>query len=140
MSYTVFNGRSANEHADDAAEAIRGINHLTFDAGSLRYPSDVYRILGSLDSVVSRLPQALEQIDRLLQRWLEAEEISIDQGEFVGDPPAAVAAATTHLLNEARPALAQAGKALAAARDALTWASYTGDVDDDDPGRVAETG
>ncbi len=131
MGVTVFNGRSANELAGDAAEAIRGINHLTFDAGSVRYPSDAYRLLGSLESAAGSLPQALAQIDRLLQRWLEDDQISIDGGDVAGDPAAAVAAASTHLLEEARPAVAQLTKALTAARDAITWASYTGPVDDE---------
>lgn len=69
----------------------------------MRYPSDAYRLLGSLESAAGSLPQALAQIDSLLQRWLEDDQISIDGGDFAGDPAAAVAAALTHLLKEARP-------------------------------------
>ena len=86
MATTVYDDKTANELAGDAAESIRGLNHLTRDAGSLHYPSDVYRVLGSLQSLAGRLPQALTQMERLLHGWVEDDHVSIDAGEVEGDP------------------------------------------------------
>jgi hypothetical protein len=44
----VFDGRSATEHAEAAAEAIRAINHITGWPTVLTYPSAAYCVLGQL--------------------------------------------------------------------------------------------
>jgi hypothetical protein len=54
--------------AYDAAEAIRGINHLTYNADSLPYPGNISSVLGGLDQMAGRLPQALSQLRRRLDQ------------------------------------------------------------------------
>ena len=129
---TVYNDQTAVELAASASEAIRGINHLTRDAGSLRYPSEVYQALGSLTEMVGRLPQALQQIEALLQKWIEAGDVSIDAGEFSGDPVAAVTAASVYLMGEAMPALTELHSSLQRVQATLAYASHTGPSDTDD--------
>ena len=122
----VYDGLSATEVADRAAEAIRGLNHLTSDAGSLRYRSDVYRALGSLTVMAGRLPPALTQMSRLLEDWVDAGDVTVDSGEFVGDPVAAVTAAGVYL-DEAAVAAATLTAALTRARAALAHCAYRDD-------------
>ena len=38
-------GKTAVEHAVEAAEAIGAINHVTYHADALPYPSDAWRLL-----------------------------------------------------------------------------------------------
>ncbi len=50
-----------------AAEAIRALNHLTRSGrGGLTYPSDVQQVVGELASLMHRLPQALNQLSRVV--------------------------------------------------------------------------
>ena len=97
LSQTVFEDprgefRTANQLGGDAAEAIRGVNHLTRDDGSLRYPSQVYGLLADLSQLGHREVQAFQQIDAIVSGWVEDGRVSIDEGEFVGHPEAAAAA------------------------------------------------
>ncbi len=126
---TVYNELDAVALTEQASEAIRGLNHLTRDAGSLRHPVEVYQALGSLAEMCERLPQALEQIDVLLTRWVENDQVRIDDGEFIGDPPAAVAAASVWLTEEAPPALERLSMALRGAEAALAGAGFIADLD-----------
>lgn len=129
---TTVNERTADQLAGDAAEAVRGLNHLTCDAGSLQTPGDVYRVLGSLEQLAARLPQALAQIDGLLQRWAEDDLVGIDGGEFASDPAAAVATAAVYLTEEAPAAIARLHDALDRAQQAVSFASFTGDLPAED--------
>ena len=126
MTITIYNGRSAPELATSADDAVRGINHLTRDHGSVRYPGEACRVLGSLASLADRLPQAFEQIARLLERWYQAGHLRIDGGQFHDDPAEAISAASRHLHDEALPAAEHLAQALADAQSAIAWASYTG--------------
>jgi hypothetical protein len=56
------------ELADDAAEAVRGLNHATLStrASGWEYPSDAYSVVGALARTAAGLPQALDQIAALL--------------------------------------------------------------------------
>jgi hypothetical protein len=105
---------------------------LTRDEGSLQTPAEVYRVLGSLESVAARLPQALAQLDALLQRWVEAELVSIDDGEFAGDPVAAVATSSVYLLEEATSLAVRLQEVVGRAQQAIAFASFAGDL----PGEV----
>lgn len=72
--------------AQEAAEAIRTLNHLT-RGGDLRYPADVYTMLGALSVLVERLPQTLQQLASFLERQLQDSVIEIGGGTRpVGDP------------------------------------------------------
>jgi len=54
--------------ASAAAEAVRGLNHATLNTGRTgwEYPSDAYEVIGGLDQMARGLPQALQQVSRLL--------------------------------------------------------------------------
>ena len=55
------------ELADQAAEAIRALNHVTPEA--LDYPGDLYEVIASLKLMAQRLPQLFGQ----MSAWLEHE-------------------------------------------------------------------
>ncbi len=94
--------RPVAELANDAAEAIRSLNHATFPGSDqLTYPADAYDILASLSLLAARLPQLLGQLDRFVSREVDAGRVVVDGGEYVGDPQAA-AAVTSHWLDQAR--------------------------------------
>jgi hypothetical protein len=91
----------AQEIAERAAEAVRELIHATQAAkGTLAYPADVYEVVGALETMTGRLPQAYEQLARWLDQQAEAQRIRVPEGLFSGDVPAAVATAT-HWLQEA---------------------------------------
>ena len=133
-SRTTYNQLNAEEMAEQAADAVRGLNHLTLDAGSLRKPSEVYRVLGSLEAMVARLPQAFAQLDGLLAQWVEDDLVNIDDGEFAGDPAAAGATASVYLTEEAPPAITRLQEAIDRAREAISFASFAGDLVEDEEG------
>ena len=47
---------------------LRMINHATLDPTALG-PIEVYRVLGDLVSLLQRLPQTIDQLDRTVARW-----------------------------------------------------------------------
>ena len=74
--------------ADQAAEAIRSLNHLTRrEAAGLTYPSDVYDVLGGLATMAARLPQLAQQLASWLEREHQAGRVgqdgSLSPGEYV---------------------------------------------------------
>jgi hypothetical protein len=75
--------------ARTAAEAIRGLNRATGDAG-LGQPAVAYGILGALSLAASRLPQLIGQVAAYPGRALAAGRLGHDLGE---DPSLAVDAA-----------------------------------------------
>jgi hypothetical protein len=78
-----------------AAEEIRALNHKTLTpGGSFTYPSNIYDTVGSLETMVERLPQALDQIGRALAKFNADGVIRMDDGS---DPGEAVAAVTRAL-------------------------------------------
>ena len=88
--------------ADTAAEAIRGLIHSTqLSKGELVDPGDVYQVVGSLDALAGRLPQAYRQLGAWLEREAEASRIRASDGPFAGDVPAAVATAVEWLTQAA---------------------------------------
>lgn len=61
---------TAQDAAEQAAEAIRAANHLTFPGRAAPgRPADAAAIIGSLLAMTQRLPQLLGQ----LSHWLETE-------------------------------------------------------------------
>jgi len=82
--------------AQQAAEAVWALNHATLPgAGGLGGPADVYDVLGALASLVARLPQALGQLQGFLDVECEAGRVAVVEGDFAGDPVAAVATTGT---------------------------------------------
>jgi hypothetical protein len=117
--------------ANIAGEAIRDLNHRTF-AGPGRhmsgweYPSDAYRVLGSLGYLAGGLPQVLEQIDRFLVQLQDAGHVGIDTGtQWEGNPAGAIEAATL-ALRAARQAAGTLYTSTNAAQQAIAGASCRG--------------
>jgi hypothetical protein len=123
-SVSVFNGQTACEHAEAAAEAIRAVNHVTFHDTALPYPSDAYRLLGELITLTERLPQALQQTAQRITRWQEADELGMDPGTTYAGDPARAAADTVAGLLTATTAAEQLRDALNHARRAITYAHF----------------
>ena len=129
MHTSAFDGKTACEHADDAAAAIRAINHLTSHDTALPVPAAAYRLLGSLATMAARLPQAFEQVTQQLNRWHQDDLIGIDPGtSYAGDPDRAVRDAVTGLARASRAA-GQLSEALDLALHPLTYAHSTGPTD-----------
>jgi hypothetical protein len=110
--------------ADDAAEAIRAINHLTLTRsagdGSWGYPSHVYRTVGSLSRMAMMLPQALEQDTRFIADLNESGHLRSDRGQLEED-----LSEVFHGLDEARIAAERLYGALSRAHSGLAHLGYT---------------
>ena len=87
--------------ADAAAEAIRALNHATLrhgDPTGYAWPCDVDAVIGELQLLAERLPQALEQA----REWLADQLVAGRVGHDTPGRKAAFAAATVvGYLNEA---------------------------------------
>ena len=110
------------EHAEAAAEAIRALAHITWASGDdgWQYPSDAYDVVGSLDQMAMRLPQALDQIAQHIERLAEAGRVRSDNG---GDGTVEVIAALD-TLTRARAEAEQLEHRLATVHAALAPLSY----------------
>jgi hypothetical protein len=84
--------------ARTAAEAVRGLNHLTGHDAGLGQPSAAYDLTGALALAASRLPQLLTQI----QHWLDHALAAGRLGHDFGEDPAAAIDATAVFLGDAR--------------------------------------
>ena len=119
------------ECANAAAELVRAVNHTTRpgtrpgDVGHLSV-SDLYDLLGGLALLARRLPQALAQVEALLDALVENHQVVVVDGEHTGDPvagPITVAAVAGHWLQTARAAAGHLADATDRAQQALTWAA-----------------
>lgn len=111
--------------ADQAAEAIRTLNHATMPwAGELTEPADVYAVLGSLATLAARLPQVLSQLQVFLAREQAAGRVQIVDGQHAGDPAAAVTD-LGHALSCAAGRAEALHHALKQAHATVTWAART---------------
>jgi hypothetical protein len=74
------------QHADNAAEAVRALNHATLSpSDDWQYPSDAYSTVGNLAHTAMMLPQALEQIERLIVDLNEAGHLRSDKNQLEHD-------------------------------------------------------
>jgi hypothetical protein len=75
------------QHADNAAEAVRAINHATLQQSSngWQYPGDAYSTVGNLSQMAMMLPQALEQIERLIVDLNESGHLHSDKDRLEHD-------------------------------------------------------
>jgi hypothetical protein len=129
---SVFDGKTAVEHAHVAAEAVRAINHLTYHDTALPFPADVWRLLNHLATVAHRLPQALQQTDRLLARLHGRGAIGIDVGtDYDGGVTRAVGDTLT-ALRQAEAAASDLAAALDRAAGPLTYAHHVATASDTD--------
>lgn len=67
------------EAAEQAAEAIRRLNHLTLGRGGYEEPADVYSTLVEIQALAHRMPQALQQAQEWLYREAEAGRVYDDR-------------------------------------------------------------
>lgn len=103
-------------HAEAAAEAIRALNHATLrhgDPDGYEWPSEVDAVIGQLQVLVARLPQALDQA----QSWLLDQQAAGRVGhDTPGRKPAFAVAVVVARLNEAQHQCQDLGNALNEAR------------------------
>lgn len=109
------------DHASDAAEAIRALNHATLSVPGLdwEYPSNAYSVIGGLERATGYLPQALDQIGRLLF----ALAASNSMGSTTGSAQERYNEADAALI-DAREAAAQLNAALQRAHNATSPLTY----------------
>ncbi|PVE13145.1 hypothetical protein [Streptomyces scopuliridis] len=70
--------------ADDAAEAVRAINHATqSQRPGWEFPGDAYSVVGALARMAAGLPQALDQIGYLPESM--AGNLRSDKGTLDAD-------------------------------------------------------
>ena len=100
--------------ADDAYQAIRGINHLTL--GATVPACLLYDVLGNLKGVGHLLPQTLAQLGAGLGRSLDKYDVYDGEGR---DPVQSVAEAVDHLTRAA-----QLGQELELAQSAINMLGY----------------
>jgi hypothetical protein len=107
------------QHAVDAAEAIRALNHATLDPTGLRV-DDVYDTVAHLASMAHRLEQTCRQLDTVLQHRLCHGSL-VQTAEADIDRPGTAIAAASHTLTEAAHLATALGERLAAAQAAIAW-------------------
>ncbi len=115
----------AHQAARTAAEAVRALNHQTHPGatqdGGLDV-TDVYDLVAELALMAARLPQALRQVEALLDQLVEDHQVLIVDGDQVGDP-VAVAVIVGHWLSTGRAGAGQLAHGLDHTQQALTWAA-----------------
>lgn len=118
---TVFErcGTELTELADQAAQAVRRINHVTITGPALPAPA-VYDALGALKGVGYGLDQATGQLaDRL-----KASDGAFDLYESDGGDPSVSIAAATAALTEAAAHARDLGRLLDTAQTAIAGQGY----------------
>ena len=111
--------------AEQAAEAIRALNHLTRPATTaLRDPAEAGDLAAALSCLTGRLPQLLGQLNRWLTGQQQAGHLQTDTRPSAPDSAAAVQAVTGHL-DQAAACAQQVSDALDAAHQHLAHLSTT---------------
>jgi hypothetical protein len=109
-----------------AAEALRAVNHLTLTAPYSGVPGweevgDIYRVLGELRLLTERLPQAVGQLCRHLQRSAGRECYRSDDG--TRESPETLVERAALALEAAQVGAQEVGSHLAAAQSAVAHLS-----------------
>jgi hypothetical protein len=109
-----------------AAEALRALNHLTLPAPSPGVPGweevgDSYRVLGELYLLAERLPQAVEQLSRHLERSARRGCYRSDDG--TRESPETLVVRAVVALEAAQVGAQEVGSQLAAAQSAVAHLS-----------------
>lgn len=75
------------QHADNAAESIRAINHATLDSPRAGWeePGDAYSTVAGLSQTAMMLPQAIGQIRALVEKLHQAGTLRSDRGRLADD-------------------------------------------------------
>ncbi len=112
--------QAAQQVAERAAEAIRSLNHLTRPGAVELDVTDVYDVLAELALLAGRLPQALRQLEDLLDQLVEHDQVIVVDGDHRGDPVAAIAG---HWLAAAAGTANELAHRVDQAQQTLTWAA-----------------
>jgi hypothetical protein len=73
--------RDPSAMANAAAEEVRALNHRTLNpADAFQEPSDLYDVANGLKLILERLPQALQQLSKGLNRYDDADVLRMDDG------------------------------------------------------------
>lgn len=107
------------QDAEDAAEAIRAINHATIVAPTGIPAPDVYAFLGEIIRATAGLSQSLDQIGGGLLRSLDHFEVTDHDGN-----PETNAAAAADAMRQASDCARQATTLLDAAQSAIAGQGY----------------
>ncbi|MDI3406059.1 hypothetical protein [Streptomyces cavernicola] len=76
-----MNDTTPAELAEQAAQAIRNLNHATLPGkDQLAYPGDAYETVGPLARLAHRLPQSLDQLTEFLRKLTESGAVTADYG------------------------------------------------------------
>lgn len=108
--------------AEQAAESVRAVNHLTLHAPSPGTPGweevgDLYRVLGELRVLAERLPQTCSQLARHLETPAAGRAYEVDA---MTDAPAEVVVASAVLaLDDAERCASRTGEHLNEALSAV---------------------
>jgi hypothetical protein len=92
----VFDGLSITEHAQQVAESIRAINHLSMHPESTPDPAVIYGVVMELQTAATRLPQAFHQLDRGLAHLARTAGIDGCDADRGGLAPLAAGLAAEH--------------------------------------------
>jgi len=112
--------------AEQAAEAVRAMNHLTRPgAGALDDPAEVCEIVVALSCATARLPQLLAQLSSWLVGERRAGRLRVDA--WSDTPAAATVAAAATALTQAASGAVRASHELDAAHQHLAHLAGTGD-------------
>lgn len=117
---------TVQELADRAADAVRGLNHLTRPGvDALTDPAQADRLVAALAETTGRLPQLLAQLTSWLTTAQRTGRVRLDTCWQHTDPADTVAAVTDRLTQAARSAHAT-GRALDAAHQDLARLATAG--------------
>jgi hypothetical protein len=114
-------------------DAVRLLNYATMSRYGLRYPSDVYSVLGELSGAISKLPQALRQMSQFIGAEVaegRARE-NADYGRHGGDAQAA-AGALAAAVREGSVLATDLSRVLDRAQAVVRGLESTRDEDQDD--------
>jgi hypothetical protein len=72
--------------ADTAADAVRGLNHATLvRQADWEYPGDVYSVVANLSQMAMTLPQAIDQVQSLVEFLNAHDNLRSDRGTLEDD-------------------------------------------------------
>lgn len=107
--------------AEQAAESIRALNHLTLPGGALSDPADACEVVASLARATGRAPQLLGQLSRWLGSEHRAGQMRLDAWSPMADVSEAVTAAVVALTKAAQAACQAGARSMPPTSHSPTW-------------------
>jgi hypothetical protein len=87
---------------EQAADALRELNHHTRNSDALTGPAEMCWLLADLNAIAQRLPQLLAQLSRWLNQQHANATFRADNNDCPDELVAAAIAVLTHAANHAR--------------------------------------